>query len=181
MKKSLIPLVFCASVISIAHAQKANIQVNADRDTVALQEYFTLTVTFQNCDANTFKMPEAIDDDFTLAGRPMSQTSMSIVNGAVSSSASYTYQLAPKKAGKVDIEGIEVKTADGKIIKAEKVKIVVLKEGKTSSKNKKQKANTPQNQPQISPFPSPFPSPFERPNDQNDPYSRKPKRKTIQI
>lgn len=178
MKKILFATVFCASVTTFAQAQqKASIQATADRDTVALNEYFSLTVMTQNCDMNSFRMPETIDENFTLAGRPMTQSSMSYVNGKMSSSASYTYQLVPKKAGKIEIENIEIKTTDGKTIKAEKIKIVVVKAAKEdnsgSAKNK--------TKPKIKNVPPALPSPFDNPNDQNDPFSRKPKRKTIQI
>ena len=167
-------MVFCASVTIFAQAQqKASIQISADRDTVALNEYFNLTIMTQNCDLNSLKMPEAIDDNFTLAGRPMTQSSMSYINGSMSSSASYTYQLVPKKAGKIEIENIEIKATDGRTIKAEKIKIVVLKEGKAAAKNK--------TKPKIKNVPPVLPSPFDDPNEQNDPFSRKPKRKTIQI
>ena len=168
-------MVFCA-LMTTAQAQKSTLQVTADRDTVALTDYFMLTVTMQNCDANSFKMPETIDENFTLAGRPTTQTSMSFVNGAMSSSAAYTYYLIPKKTGKIEIEGISVVANDKKTVKADKIKIVVVKEGKASAKTKTPKTQ-PKTQPRIEQFPG-FPPQH---NDENDPFSRKPKRKTIQI
>jgi BatD DUF11 like domain len=175
MKKILFPLVFCA-LMTTAQAQKSSLLVTTDRDTVALTDYFMLTVTMQNCDANSFKMPEAIDENFTLAGRPTTQTSMSFVNGAMSSSAAYTYYLIPKKTGKIEIEGISVTTNDRKTVKADKIKIVVVKEGKGNTK-----AKTPKMQPKTQPHIEMFPNFPPQNNTENDPFSRKPKRKTIQI
>ncbi|MEY4925810.1 MAG: hypothetical protein RI894_246 [Bacteroidota bacterium] len=160
-----------------ANAQNApnpEFRASIDQDTIALEGYLTLTVTFQNCDAKGFQLPEM--PNFQLVGQPSSQTSMSMINGKTTTSSAYTYRLKPKKTGKFTLDKISLKMADGKTLETDKIKIVVLEKYKNNSTHNHRKQVSP---PVQSPFFEPpfgqFPqSPFEKP-------SPKPKRKTIQI
>ncbi len=163
----------CLLLLGVAVQSSAQaIKVSADRDTVALDDYLALTVHLENCDGNSFALPESINKNFTVMGRPMSQSSMSFVNGKMSSSATYTYYLAPKKAGKIEVSDITAKTSDGKTVKAEKLKLVAVE------KYKGGKPKTHKESPSAAPRMATPKLPDFAPPRQEAP---KPKRKTIQL
>ena len=148
-----------------AWAQNPTFKVTADIDTVALDEFVMLTVTMTNCDPNTFKLPELAG--FSLAGRPSTQSSMMMMNGKITSSATHTYHLLPTKSGKYTLDKLTVQTNDGKTLKADKIKLVVLdKYRDPEAKNRFRQDNRQPTAP-------------EQAQPRENPY--KPKRKTIQI
>lgn len=160
--------------VAAQNAQQAQFSASIDLDTVALNDYLTLTLTFQNCEASGFELPEL--PNFQVVGRPSSQTSMSMINGKTTSSASYTYLLKPQKTGKFTLDKFALKTVDGKKLETEKIKVVVVEKYKNNlAKNRRQPKNVDKNlQAPVNPFGYFPPTPFEA-------VPPKPKRKTIQL
>ena len=84
---------------------------------------FNLTFTLENANGNNLKLPAM--NDFSLLGGPSTSTSMQIINGSVSQSASYTYVLRPKQQGtfKIGKGSIEV---NGNTIESNELTIEVV-------------------------------------------------------
>ncbi|MDX1407539.1 MAG: BatD family protein [Saprospiraceae bacterium] len=80
-----------------AAAQTPKFSVQVSSDTILLGNYFELKFTLENAASTKFEPPDL--SAFDLIGGPNTSTSMSIVNGEVSQSASYTYYLEPPDLG----------------------------------------------------------------------------------
>ncbi len=77
---------------------------SVDNTTVGMNDQFQISFTFSGKDVNGIKSfnPPSFDGFMVLSG-PNQSTSMSIVNGAVSASATYSYYLQAKSTGKFTI------------------------------------------------------------------------------
>ena len=78
----------------------------------------------ENAEGSSFNGPDFTP--FKQAGGPSTQTSMTIINGAMSKTMTYTYRLLATKTGKFTIQPATIKV-NGKIIRSNSVKIEVLK------------------------------------------------------
>ncbi|MEO6168376.1 MAG: BatD family protein, partial [Chitinophagales bacterium] len=96
---------------------------------------FNLVYTIENANGSNLRLSSL--NDFSLLGGPSSSTSMRIINGAVSQSASYTYVLRPKQQGtfKIGKATIEV---NGSTIESNELTIEVTA---PSSKPQPQRSN----------------------------------------
>ena len=94
-------IVFCAGTII---AQDVTFTAAVSKNPVAADERFTLefVITTTGASAKNFRAPD-LGKFLTLSG-PNHSTSMQIINGAVSSSQSFSYILQPREAGKFTIE-----------------------------------------------------------------------------
>ncbi|MDX1476517.1 MAG: BatD family protein [Saprospiraceae bacterium] len=81
----------------IVSAQTPKFTVEVSSDTILLGNYFELKFTIENGSNARFDPPDL--SSFRLIGGPNTSTSMSIINGEVSQSASYTYYLEPPDLG----------------------------------------------------------------------------------
>src|SRR4030042_7135530 len=75
---------------------------NVNSSTVALNDKFEVSFTFEGQDINSIKSfsPPDLNKDFLVLSGPNQSTSMQIINGAVSASISYSYYLQPRNLGK---------------------------------------------------------------------------------
>ncbi len=98
-------IVFCAGTI---FAQDVSFTAAVSKNPVAADERFTLefVITTTGASAKNFRAPD-LGKFLTLSG-PNQSTSMQIINGAVSSSQSFSYILQPREAGKFSIEPASV-------------------------------------------------------------------------
>ena len=133
MKRQLMTVIGLMFFGLVAATAQSSFSVTVDDETVALGDYLRVTVTLNNCEGSHFTLDKI--DGFAIAGRPSSQTSMSIINGKHSSSSVYTYLLTPKKVGKYTIGPFEVQAGD-KMLKAEKLKITVVEKYADESKRR---------------------------------------------
>ena len=106
MKARLLMAALAAFVLLAANgaAQNASFEATVDRATVGLGEQFTLsfTVTAQSMSGGkNLQLPDL--SKFHIMSGPNQSSSMQIINGAVSSSVTYTYVLQPKEMGKFTI------------------------------------------------------------------------------
>jgi hypothetical protein len=145
MKFVLISLL-SLSVAGSAFSQKdaeASFTLQVSADTVAPGGTLEAKYNLENAKVKNFSQPHF--GEFSLAGGPSTQTSMSIINGAVSQSASYTYVLrAPETEGVYTIPSVSVESSTGTVT-SESRKIVV-KEGYVPPR-KKQMAMQPRRDP----------------------------------
>jgi hypothetical protein len=83
--------------VQLLAGQSAKFSVSVSSDTVLLGNYFELKFTVENAPAEGFEAPDL--HEFNLVGGPNTSSSMSIVNGQVSQSATYSYYLEPMDVG----------------------------------------------------------------------------------
>ena len=103
-------------------AQNEPLVVTVDRTEVTTDDTVTLTITLSG--GGGLDAPELPDlPAFALVGRSQS-TQMSIVNGVVSTGATYTYRLQPVQTGTVEIGGITA-VIDGQSYTADPITITI--------------------------------------------------------
>jgi len=96
MNKILLLVTFSVCV-QFSFAQTPKFSVAVSSDTILLGNYFELKFTIENAPANGFQAPDL--HKFDIIGGPNTSSSMSIINGEVSQSSSYTYYLKPPDIG----------------------------------------------------------------------------------
>jgi hypothetical protein len=120
----------------------ANFTASVNKTTVAAGETFQLTFSV-NASASGFKPPSFTD--FQILSGPNQSTSMTIVNGSMSQSISYSYYLQSNKEGEFIIPSATI-NVEGKSLSSNTVKIIVVKGSATQQAQKPQAA--PNNQQQ---------------------------------
>lgn len=90
----------CLSMSAIAATAQVRFSASAP-SSVAENQNFNLTFTLENANGRNLRPPSL--SDFTVLGGPNTSSSMQIINGSVSQSASYTYVLRPKQQGSFKI------------------------------------------------------------------------------
>jgi hypothetical protein len=98
-----------------------------DKNPVSIDDQFTLSFVLSNAGTSggrNLKMPNL--EKFRIMMGPSTSTSMQIINGAVSSSATYSYVLQPKELGKHTIGAASIE-AGGKTYSSNPVTIEVVK------------------------------------------------------
>lgn len=95
--------------------------------TVGLNDRFQVTFTLEGQELNAAKSftPPDFNKDFIVLSGPNQSTSMQIINGAVSSSISYSYLLQPRNLGKYTIGSAKIIYKDEEY-KTEPIKIEVV-------------------------------------------------------
>ena len=114
---------FCALFLTlVVSAQSPIFSVEVSNDTILLGNYFELKFTIENASAEKFEPPKLAD--FTLLGGPNTSTSMSIINGEVSQTASYAYYLEPVDLGRYTIPPAYV-TVNDEVLETPPIDITV--------------------------------------------------------
>jgi hypothetical protein len=102
-------------------------RASVNSTTVALNDRFQLSFTFEGQDVNAVKgfTPPDLNKDFLVMSGPNQSTSMQIINGAVSGSISYSYYLQPRNLGNYVIGSAKISYRDQEF-KSEPMKIEVV-------------------------------------------------------
>lgn len=143
MKKTLLYIALSFLFVSVsAIAQDVTFNAGVDKNPVASDEQFTLefTVTTSGASARNFKTPDLAR--FLVLSGPNQSTSMQIINGAVSSSQTFSYVLQAREAGKFTIGSATIEVG-GNQYKSSPIEMTVTK----GSGQKKQQAQSSQGQP----------------------------------
>lgn len=137
LDKRVIYILLC-SLFIYQYTFAQSFTASSSANTVGVNEQFQVTFTFSGDDINgirSFKAPD-FKEFLTLSG-PNQSTNMSIINGAVSASRSYSYILQPRQMGKGTI-GSAVIDYKGKTFQTSPIKIEVVKGSSSSSAQGKQ-------------------------------------------
>ena len=127
MKKYLILVFLILLIVTNINAQEIQFTASVDKTVLSLEQTLTLTFQITSSSANISGTPEMPElDGLTVASGPNLSTSISFVNGQVSSSRSYSYILIPTEVGKLTI-GSAVLNYNGKVYKTTPIEIEVLK------------------------------------------------------
>jgi hypothetical protein len=117
-------LLLLVLVTSAAYAQNISFNATVDKTEASLDDQITLTVSVSG---NVKSMPQPqlpSLDNFTVYTAGRSQN-INYINGQMSSSVSFNYVLAPKKAGKFTIGPAQI-VLDGKTYQTTPIEITVL-------------------------------------------------------
>lgn len=120
-------------------AADASFEASVDKNPVALGDQFTLSFLLSNAGVGGGKNMRLPDlSRFRVMSGPNQSTSMQFINGAVSSSVTYSYVLQPKDIGKFTIGPATIE-ADGKQYATQPITLEVVK----ASPHQKQQAPPP--------------------------------------
>jgi hypothetical protein len=123
----LIAIALVPVCVSTLTAQDASFTASVDKNPVAMDDQFTLSFVLSNAGMNggkNLKLPTL--EKFRIMMGPSTSTNMQIINGAVSSSATYSYVLQPKEVGKFTIGAATIE-AGGSTYSSRPVTIEVVK------------------------------------------------------
>lgn len=121
MKKWL--FIFSLSIpLSMAAQKDAKISIEVSSDTIGLNNTLEVVITVENAKAKRFNPPTF--DGFAVQG-PSTSTSMSIINGDMTQSATYTFYLTPREKGSFKIGSASVDTERG-VLKTDDQEIIVV-------------------------------------------------------
>jgi hypothetical protein len=121
---------FVAAMLSLAcdaAAQDATFRASVDRNPVGLGDQLTLSLVLTSSGmggGKNLKLPPL--DKFRIMAGPNQSSSVEFINGAVSSTVTYTYILQPKELGKCTIGPATIE-AGGKTFTSEPVTVEVVK------------------------------------------------------
>ena len=123
MKKQA--LFLCLGLLmSICSFAQPEFTVTVSYDTVGLTEAFEVKYTIKNTDiVGTFTPPPF--DGFNLVGGPMQGQNISIINGNMSKSYTYTYILQAQNMGSYVIMGTSIETEEGTLM-TDDIPVVVV-------------------------------------------------------
>src|SRR3989338_2376010 len=123
MKRIFILAFACAAA---AAAQDVAFNAAVDKNPVAADEQCTLefTVTTSGATARNFKAPDL--SKFLILSGPNQSTSMQIINGAVSSSQTYSYVIQARGEGKFSIGSAAIEVS-GNQYKSNSIELTVSK------------------------------------------------------
>ncbi len=134
MKRIVFIIVFIVLATSVIVAQKFTAQVSKSK--LAVGETFQITYSL-NTNGSGFKAPPLFD--FDVYGGPNQSQSVSIVNGNMSQTISWSFILAPKKEGKFTIAPATINVGGDKI-ESNSIAIEVVK-GAANSGNQNNNPN----------------------------------------
>lgn len=97
MKKLIISLSCFCFFVSLSTAQDFKFEVSISSDTVLMDNHFELRFSVENAKQGNFEGPAF--ENFDLVGGPNYSSSMTIINGDMSQSTTYTYFLKPITPG----------------------------------------------------------------------------------
>lgn len=120
--KKIILIIATLVPLSIWGQKNATFTVSLSSDTVGLNGALEVTYTLENAPNKQFTPPKF--DGFDVQG-PSTSMMTSMINGAVTQSASYTYYLTPRAVGNFVVPSVSLDT-EGSVLKTEEKKIVVV-------------------------------------------------------
>ena len=112
-------------------AQGVLFEAKASANRVFEGSFVTIEFSLENANGSDFSAPSF--NGFTITGGPSKSTSKSIINGKVTQSISYSYELTPKKIGRLTIGSASIK-ANGKLLKSKPIQIEVIKQDEKSKR-----------------------------------------------
>ena len=96
------------------HSAGINFMVQTPYDTFRLDEVVRLTYKIEEADVAQFSPPD-FGEDWEQAAGVSTNTSMNMVNGKVTRSTSYTYQIRPNRLGRLELPRVKIKTQMGEL------------------------------------------------------------------
>jgi len=117
-------------------AQEIVFKALLNKNRVVMNEPFQVSFTLENADGKNFAPPSFTD--FYVMGSPSQSNSMQFINGSMSRSFSYTYNLQPKKEGTFTLAPATIEVA-GRTLKTNSLTIEVVKAGSKAGPGNQQR------------------------------------------
>ena len=125
--RSIIKLFVASLLFASTNVYAQTFTASVDNTTVGANDQFQISFTFSGQDVNGIKSFNPPDfKGFMVLSGPNQSTSMQIVNGSVSASASYSYYLQPRSMGNITIGSATI-NYNGKIFTTQPLTINVVK------------------------------------------------------
>jgi len=97
-------------------------KVEISTDSVLMDNYFEVKFILENADSRQFTPPSF--EGFQVLAGPNTSSSMSLVNGDMSQSISYSYYLKPKDIGNYYIPPASIEI-DGQVLESEPIEVTI--------------------------------------------------------
>ena len=110
MRTIIFSLILLGSLTPVLAQQQPAFTVQVSNDSVLLGNQISVVFSLKNGQGEDFVFPTF--EGFTLLAGPNTSTQMSIVNGAMSQRANYTFFLEPQEVGAYYLEPASVKVGD---------------------------------------------------------------------
>lgn len=120
--RRLLTLIILFSAFLLSAQENPTFKVEVSTDSVLMDNYFEVKFTLENVEGRQFSPPNF--DDFQVIAGPNTSSSMSIVNGDITQSMSYSYYLKPKDIGNYYIPPASIE-ANGQFIESEPIEISI--------------------------------------------------------
>ncbi len=161
-------------------APKFTLEISTD--SILMGNYFEVKFTLENASGNNFIAPEF--EGFRIVGGPNYATSMSFVNGEMSQTISYSYNLEPIDIGNYWIQPASVETG-GEILETIPIEVLVVPNPDGIRQHPKERERSRGFFDDFFESPSPrfqpAPAPESAPKKKEATKPKKKKRKTIRI
>lgn len=152
LKKTTFPFVICFLFSIHGFAAEPSIEVQVDRDTITQEETLNLSIIIKGGSAlTTPDIPSS--GNFDVVGRS-SGSAIEIINGVMSVTKTFEYQLAPRKPGEFKIGPIKAHI-EGRTYAAGPIRIRVLKSERRKTYIPPPQVSEPMQPPQIPTMPTP--------------------------
>ncbi|MEM9885093.1 MAG: BatD family protein [Bacteroidota bacterium] len=122
MKKAIVFL-FLLSTWALPAQKEVLFTVDVSTDSILMDNYFEVTFTLENASGKQFVAPSF--EDFQVLSGPNTSSSMSIINGDMTQSISYSYYLKPKDIGSYYITPASIE-ADGALLETLAIEVGVF-------------------------------------------------------
>ncbi|MEL6943050.1 MAG: BatD family protein, partial [Bacteroidota bacterium] len=120
--KRLLTLIALFSAFLLSAQKDVTLKVEISTDSILMDNYFEVKFTLENADSRQFTPP--LFEGFQVLSGPNTSSSMSIINGNVSQSISYSYYLKPKDIGNYYISPASIEV-DGNILESEPIEVTI--------------------------------------------------------
>lgn len=135
MGRKFIGLLFLLLSSSIIFAQAPKFTATVDANQVFQNSMVNIEFKLENAEGSSFNPPNFAP--FKSTGGPSTQTSMTIVNGAMSKTMSYSYRLLAPKTGKFTLPPATI-VVGGKTLKSNSISVEVVKSDNKKSNGSEQ-------------------------------------------
>lgn len=124
MKRTILGLLIILGTAPFLWAQKeTRFTVEVSTDSILFGNYFKVTFSLENAKGGEFSAPDF--SEFHVVSGPNRASSMSIINGEVTQSISYSYYLEPKDIGNFYIAPASIQLED-RMLETQAVQIMVV-------------------------------------------------------
>ena len=123
MKRFLILSGFLLILGGASAQDEAKFSVNVSGDSILFGNYFQVKFTLENAEGSNFEAP--VFEGFNIVSGPNFSSNISIINGDVSRSVSYTYYLEPKDVGNFFLQPAAIQVGE-QILETHPLEVMVV-------------------------------------------------------
>ena len=122
MRKLILVALIFGSFFQAFGQKEAIFYVSVNTDSLLLGNYVAVTFKLENGKGQSFTAPNL--EEFAVVSGPSTSSQYSMINGEVSQSISYTYQIKPAEVGSYYIQPASIEVA-GEILETNPIEIIV--------------------------------------------------------